>query len=159
MYAISLCPANHPDITPLIAALDAFQQQLYPAESNHLLDLNPLAPDALILMIIRDAEQHAVGCGAVVLHGDGSGEMKRVYIDPEHRGQRLGQALLAALENEARARHCHTLRLETGIHQPAAATLYTRNGYVERDAFTPYRPDPLSIFMEKSLIADLRQAM
>lgn len=159
MYAISLSPANHPDISTLIAALDHFQQQLYPSESNHLLDLGQIPSDRLILMIIRDNEHHAVGCGAVVLNHDGSGEMKRVYIDPEYRGQRLGDALLGALEKEAILRNCHTIRLETGIHQPAAITLYHRHGYFERDAFAPYLPDPLSIFMEKVLIADLRQAM
>lgn len=84
--------------------------------------------------------------------------MKRVYIDPQHRGQQLGEKLLAALEEKARRRDCHTLRLETGIHQHAAITLYTRNGYQTRCAFAPYQPDPLSVFMEKPLFADLRSA-
>ncbi|HCU0908184.1 TPA: GNAT family N-acetyltransferase, partial [Klebsiella pneumoniae] len=53
---------------------------------------------------------------------------------------------------------CHTLRLETGIHQHAAIALYTRNGYQTRCAFAPYQPDPLSVFMEKPLFADLRSA-
>ena len=30
--------------------------------------------------------------------------MKRVYIDPQHRGQQLGEKLLAALEAKARQR-------------------------------------------------------
>jgi putative acetyltransferase len=38
------------------------------------------------------------GCGAIVLSAEGFGEMKRVYIDPQHRGQQLGEKLLAALE-------------------------------------------------------------
>jgi RimJ/RimL family protein N-acetyltransferase len=66
--------------------------------------------------------------------------MKRVYIDPQHRGQQLGEKLLAALEAKARQRDCHTLRLETGIHQHAAITLYTRNGYQTRCAFARISP-------------------
>jgi putative acetyltransferase len=69
-----------------------------------------------------------------------------------------GRKLLAALEAKARQRDCHTLRLETGIHQHAAIALYTRNGYQTRCAFAPYQPDPLSVFMEKPLFADLRSA-
>ena len=39
MYTIAATPLNHPDLTALIAELDAYQQTLYPAESNHLIDL------------------------------------------------------------------------------------------------------------------------
>ena len=62
----------------------------------------------------------------------------------------LAEKLLAALEAKARQRDCHTLRLETGIHQHAAIALYTRNGYQTRCAFAPYQPDPLSVFMAVS---------
>lgn len=159
MYSITSESPTHPDIVNLIAALDSYQSQLYPAESNHLLDLSGLSEQALIMMVIRDRQLNAVGCGAIVLNGDGSGEMKRVYIDPTHRGQRLGEKLLAALEDEALSRSCHTLRLETGIKQLAAIQLYERCGYQRCEAFPPYAPDPLSLFMEKVLVADLRLAV
>lgn len=158
MYTIAATPPDHPELSALIAQLDAYQQTLYPAESNHLLDLGALAENSVIALLIRDARQQAVGCGAIVLTEEGIGEMKRVFIHPAHRGQQLGEKLLAALEREALRRDCHTVRLETGIHQHAAVALYTRNGYQTRSAFAPYQPDPLSIFMEKMLLADLRSA-
>jgi len=159
MYSITSESAAHPDIVSLIAALDAYQSELYPAESNHLLDLTQLSTDSLIMMVIRDRQLKAVGCGAIVLNGDGTGEMKRVYIDPTHRGQQLGEKLLAALEDEALSRGCHTLRLETGIKQYAAVRLYENHGYGLREAFAPYVADPLSLFMEKALVADVRLAV
>ena len=158
MYSITSESPAHPDIIALIAELDRYQSALYPAESNHLLDLTGLPEHTLIMVVIRDRQLNAVGCGAVVLNADGSGEMKRVYIDPAHRGQRLGEKLLAALEDEAFSRSCHTLRLETGISQPAAVRLYERCGYQTCAAFSPYVEDPLSLFMEKPLVADLRLA-
>lgn len=159
MYSITSESASHPDIVALITALDRYQTELYPAESNHLIDLTQLAAGSLLMMVIRDNQLNAVGCGAIVLNGDGSGEMKRVYIDPTHRGQKLGEKLLAALEDEALSRHCHTLRLETGIKQHAAIQLYERCGYQTRTAFAPYAEDPLSLFMEKGLVADVRLAV
>ncbi len=159
MYTIAATPLNHPELNALIAQLDVYQQALYPAESNHLIDLSALPPESVIALLIRDPQQQAVGCGAIVLGEEGSGEMKRVFIDPTHRGQQLGEKLLAALEEEALRRECHTVRLETGIHQHAAVALYTRNGYQTRSAFAPYQPDPLSIFMEKLLLVDLRSAV
>ena len=128
MYTVTDIAPTDAEFTALIAALDAWQETLYPAESNHLLDLSQLPPQTVIALVIRSAQGEAVGCGAIVLSEEGFGEMKRVYIDPQHRGQQLGEKLLAALEAKARQRDCHTLRLETGIHQHAAITLYTRNG-------------------------------
>ncbi|HHG8774026.1 TPA: GNAT family N-acetyltransferase [Raoultella planticola] len=159
MYTIAPTSLTDPHLTALIAQLDAYQQSLYPAESNHLIDLSQLAAESVIVLLIRDDQQRAVGCGAIVLGEEGYGEMKRVFIDPTHRGQRLGEKLLQALESAALRRDCHTLRLETGIHQHAAIGLYTRSGYQTRSAFAPYQPDPLSVFMEKLLVADLRSAV
>ena len=111
MYTIATTAITDPDLTALIARLDAYQESLYPAESNHLVDLSQLAVESVIVLLIRDAQHQAVGCGAIVLGHDGVGEMKRVFIDPEHRGQKLGERLLEALETEALRRDCHTVRL------------------------------------------------
>ena len=83
--------------------------------------------------------------------------MKRVFINPTHRGQRLGEKLLAELETAALQRGCRTLQLETGIHQHAAICLYQRCGYAVCDAFAPYQPDPLSVFMVKPLVHPVTQ--
>lgn len=159
MYTFIPASASQPDIRTLIAALDAYQTQLYPAESNHLLDLATLPPESVIIQAIVHTSGEVVGCGAIVLNDDGTGEMKRVYIDARHRGQQLGDKLLNALEAAAVARECHTLRLETGIKQQSAVRLYTRCGYQQREAFAPYAEDPLSIFMEKRLTADRLSAL
>lgn len=52
MYTIAATPLNHPDLTALIAELDAYQQTLYPAESNHLIDLSALPAASVIALII-----------------------------------------------------------------------------------------------------------
>ena len=98
MYTVTDIAPTDAEFTALIAALDAWQETLYPAESNHLLDLGQLPPETVIALAIRSPQGEAVGCGAIVLSEEGFGEMKRVYIDPQHRGQQLGEKLLAALE-------------------------------------------------------------
>nr|VUD32044.1 N-acetyltransferase GCN5 [Raoultella sp. NCTC 9187] len=74
MYTIAPTSLSHPDLTALIAQLDAFQESLYPAESNHLVDLSQLQAESVIVLLIRDDSQQAVGCGAIVLDDDGFGE-------------------------------------------------------------------------------------
>ena len=55
------------------------------------------------------------------------------------------------LEDQARAYGYDTLRLETGILQPAAIRLYERVGYRRIECFGPYVGNEQSICFEKAL--------
>lgn len=138
------------DVLQLIEDLDAYQKPLYPAESHHGIDIDALSHPNVIFVVIRDEANEAVGCGAVMLMPD-YGELKRMYIRPEHRGRGLAKRLLAFLEKEAIAQGCRAFTLETGIHQSEALALYERAGYVRCEPFGDYRPDPMSVFMRKDV--------
>lgn len=147
-------PADQPDVTALIAELDAYQATLYPPESCYALDLHALSQAHVLFAVARTADGRAVGCGAVVLARPADaapGELKRMYVQPAHRGGGTANRLLAWLEAEARARGCPGVMLETGIHQPAALAFYARHGYARRGPFADYPDDPLSVFMHKNL--------
>jgi putative acetyltransferase len=147
---ISLESANQPEALGLIAELDAYQAALYPAESNHGIDLEALSRPNVLFAVARNIEGPAVGCGAVVLHPT-FGELKRMFVRPQHRGHGIAKAVLAFLEVEAHVKGCTVLRLETGISQPEALGLYARSGYARRGPFEGYAPDPLSVFMERQI--------
>src|SRR5947209_997919 len=132
----------------LIAALDADMTALYPPESNHLLDVTALMEPAVTFLVARTAGE-AVACGALLDDPRGWGEVKRMYVRPDRRGRGIGRRILVELESIARASGRHLLRLETGIHNAEALALYRRAGFVERESFGDYKPDPLSAFMEK----------
>lgn len=140
-----------PDCAALVQALDAYFAGLYPAESNHLIDIETLAgPDIAFFCARRDGT--ALGCGALRLHGSEYGEVKRVYVMPRARGLKLGRLILDTLVAEARARGLPLLRLETGIHQPEALGLFRGAGFRDRGAFGDYpADDPNSVFMEMRL--------
>ncbi|WP_231512401.1 GNAT family N-acetyltransferase [Paucibacter sp. KBW04] len=142
--------ADQPEVQALIAALDAYQNELYPAANNHLLPLTALMQPQVRLLVVRDAQQRAVACGALVLHEDHA-ELKRMMVAPEQRGLGLGSLLVSALQKEALAAGRHLLRLETGVRQPAAQRLYERMGFERCGPFGNYRADPFSLFMEKLL--------
>ena len=61
----------------------------------------------------------AIGCGAIEKH-DGYAEMKSVYLMPQARGRRLGQAIITELESVARSLGYDEIRLETGNRSPWA---------------------------------------
>lgn len=141
---------DQPDIIALIEALDAHAMSLYPPESNHLLDIASLcAPNVTFLVARINGE--AVGIGALLHDARGWGEVKRMYVRPEVRGNRLGMIILDDLEDVARRASLPLLRLETGIHNTEALALYRRAGFRDCAPFGDYAPDPLSVFMEKKV--------
>ncbi len=140
----------------LIGLSDAYMAALYPAESNHLESVAALAQDNVMFLGCHIDGQLAA-CGAVkILFDDQAqlsyGEIKRVFVLDEFRGKGLSKLIMRALEDHLLAHDIHVARLETGISQPEALGLYFRLGYVERAAFGDYDEDPLSVFMEKSLL-------
>lgn len=139
------------EVIALIAELDAYQDALYPPESRHALDLAALCAPHVLFAVARDGAQRALGCGAVVL-GEDYGELKRMYVHPQGRGEGVAKQLLSLLETRAAERGCTLLKLETGPYQPEALGLYARCGYERRGPFGDYRDDPLSVFMQKSLL-------
>jgi len=138
------------EVIRLIEELDAYLGDLYPAESNHLLDIEALATPDIRFFVARRGGA-VVGCGAMRVDSEGYGEVKRMYVHPTSRGGQIGRRLLERIENQARAEKLSALRLETGIHQPEAIGLYERAGFNRCEPFGDYQPDPLSLFMEKSL--------
>ncbi len=138
------------DVRAMLDKLDAYCAALYPAESNHLMDIASLMQGDVLFLVARDVGGQAVGCAALVNRG-GYGEVKRMYVDEAGRGRGIGRALLEQLTMFARMSGLQVLRLETGIHQPEAIGLYERSGFVRIDPFGDYQPDPLSLFMEKRL--------
>lgn len=145
---IALERPDRPEVVSLVDELDAYQKPLYPAESHHGIDIEALGQPEVLFAVVRSAAGAAIGCGAVVL-GAEYGEIKRMFVRPQHRGQGISKALLAFLEAEASAKGCTLLMLETGVSQPEALGLYERAGYVRRGPFGNYTEDPLSIFMYK----------
>jgi putative acetyltransferase len=149
---ISLEPPSQTAVIRLLELSDAYAASLYPAESNHMVDLASLEQPEVSFFVAR-RDDDVVGCCALVEAGDGTAEIKRMFVDPEARGLKVGKLLLEALEARARQLGCQAVRLETGIYQPEAIGLYRRAGYVERPPFGSYQPDPLSLFMEKAIRA------
>jgi putative acetyltransferase len=83
--------------------------------------------------------------------GAGVAFFKLFFVYDAARGKGAGRALLARIEETARAKGIHLLQLETGEKQPEALGLYRAVGFKERGPFGSYKPDPLSLFMEKQL--------
>jgi len=150
MILISLEDPRQPDIAPLLQESDDYSASLYPPEARYPVDAGFLSTSKVRFLVAR-SNGRAVGCGALVLGDDQTGEIKRLIVSHAARGQGVGRHLLHAIETEAKRERLHTIRLETGPKNLAAIALYQREGFRPRGPFGAYTNGPHSLFMEKQL--------
>ena len=146
----------------LIAALNAELSAGYPepGATHFRLDLAEVAPGAGVFLVAR-LRGRPVGCGALRCLRDAAlvrelgpqaGEIKRMYVAPDVRGQGIGRALLARLEEEARSFDLVRVVLETGTRQTEALAMYRRSGFVGIPAYGEYAAPPAtSVCLAKDL--------
>lgn len=126
-------PADSADAAAMISAMVAEMRELYDG-----LDLDapgmPKAgpaelgpPGGTYLVGYRDGR--AVAGGGLKRLPDGTCEIKRMYVVPQARRSGVARALLAALEDAARALGYRVVRLDTGSRQPHAQAFYEASGY------------------------------
>lgn len=145
--------AVRPDSPDGLAALRAYADELAlrwpekapePTWSEEFLADDPLAlaPPSGVFVVARRGER-VVGCAGLRLEGTdvppGAGEIKRMWVDPEMRGQGLGRRLLAHLTDLAREAGLRRIVLDTADDLTAARALYLREGFVEIE---PYNANP-----------------
>jgi putative acetyltransferase len=101
--------------------------------------------------LVARADGRAIGCGALRMRDEATGEVKRMYVEPAHRGQGAARMILDHLEAAARTLGARRLVLETGIHQAEAIGLYRGAGFIPIVCFDEYADSPTSLCFEKAI--------
>jgi putative acetyltransferase len=94
----------------------------------------------------------AIGCGAIRAFDENSMEVKRMWVEPSHRGKGIASMMLKELESWTRKLGFPKCILETGNKQLEAIELYKKNNYTIIENYGPYVGVANSICFEKSLI-------
>jgi putative acetyltransferase len=142
------------DARALIEELETDLAGDFEPHQRHGLSLDKIFQPHIAFFIAR-VNGKAVGCGGIAFE-DGFAELKRMYVRPHARGTGVVQAVIAALEAEAKARGVTRLLLETGDVLHAAIRVYERAGFKRCEAFGSYLALPpntieRSVFLEKHL--------
>lgn len=111
-----------------------FQPNRGPSAEPHEL----IPPHGVFLVGMQ--EGRPVACGALKYLAPGVGEIKRMWVAPEVRGQGVAKRVLGELESHASALGFNTIRLDTNKALKEATAMYVKLGYVEIDRYNdnPY---------------------
>ena len=141
------------DVRELVSALSAHLLPLSPREFQFGIGVEEMAEPRTTVFVARDDDGVAVGCGALTVHDDGIGEVKRMFTVPEARGARIGARILDAIIVWARQCGLEWLMLETGSTPEFASAhrLYERMGFRSRGPFHDYPDSGWSAFYELRL--------
>jgi putative acetyltransferase len=133
---------------PLVAVI--FDVQGFAAEVAGL--PGRYAPPSGCLLLAME-EDIPAGCVAMRDLGEGTCEMKRLYVAPEHRGRGLGRLLVEEVIRRAERISYRRMVLDTLPEMEGALALYRQYGFIET---APYwgHPTEQAVFMERSLGID-----
>lgn len=89
-------------------------------------------------VLIASVSGVAVGCAGLKAYSDSDVEIKRVWVEPEFRGNHISSAMMDALEAKAVELGFKRAILQTRPQMESAVHLYTKRGYELIDNYPPY---------------------
>jgi putative acetyltransferase len=149
MFHLVRTTSENPDFRTLVQLLDQDLAARDGAEHGYYAQYNTIAQLNHVVVAYLGGE--AVGCGAFKPFEVDAVEIKRMFVQPAHRGQGVAQAVLAELEKWASELSYVSGVLETGKRQPEAIRLYERSGYGHIPNYGQYVGIENSVCMQKDL--------
>ncbi|HET6907742.1 MAG TPA: GNAT family N-acetyltransferase [Mycobacteriales bacterium] len=143
-------PYDGPAAQALIAAVQQEYVVRYGGPDESPVEPGEFAPPAGRFLVGYIGTE-PVATGGIRRRGDGTVEIKRMYVAPVWRGRGLSREVLAALEDLARLLGASRVVLETGVRQPEAMHLYETSGYQRIEGFGHYCGTELSVSYGKTL--------
>ncbi|KQB41655.1 GNAT family N-acetyltransferase [Flavobacterium aquidurense] len=101
------------------------------------------------VFVVAEINSEIVGCGAIRPIDGNIGEVKRMYAKVP--GKKIGQTILAFLEDNAAIIGYSDLVLETRVKNESAVQFYQKQGYKVIPNYGKYTDRPEAICLGKSL--------
>ncbi len=128
----------------LVAQIDGMRHDHLPLPDPHADRYRP--PNGAFLIAWSD--DLAIGCVSLRTLVPGLGEVKRLWVAPDARGQGLARRLMLAVEEQARKLGMTQLKLDTNAGLTDAIALYQKTGWSPTQAYSGF---PSTHWFAKSL--------
>jgi ribosomal protein S18 acetylase RimI-like enzyme len=114
-------------------------------------------PAGRLLLAMQDGQPAGIVC--LKAHDATTSELKRLYVSPTFRGQKIGQQLVNLLVEEARQASYQRIVLDSHCSMTKAHAIYQEAGFrlVSAPDGFPEEMKPFVVFMECDLSADRAQ--
>lgn len=150
LIRVERADAHSSESRQLFAAMWKEVDEIYGNDAPSGPELPGMNVPRAAFVLARDGHE-TVGCGAIRPFTETVAEVKRIYVVPHRRGERIARLIMHALEQLARENGFSETWLETGLRQPAAIRLYESLGYTRIAGFGDYKDDPLSVCYARRL--------
>jgi putative acetyltransferase len=141
--------SDNPDFRLLVAQLDAHLAGIYGEEQDFFTQHNKV--DAIKHVVVVYLEDEPVGCGGIKAYSDTEMEIKRMFVQPEQRGQGIASDILTVLESWAKEMGYAETILETLVVKESVIAMYARNGYALVPNYGQYIGVDSSVCMRKAI--------
>ena len=121
--------------------------QDYEKELANLPDKYALPHGRLYIATYNDV---LAGCVALRPLGGNRCEMKRLYVKPQYRKMKIGNALVEKITADAKDIGYENMVLDTLASMKPAICLYKKNGFYEIEPYC-YNPVEDAVFLQKDL--------
>ena len=129
---------NNEDFQKFYLKTEEFYSSIVGGRKNREAFIPYNISESITDVLIASVEGAAVGCAGLKAYSDSDVEIKRVWVDPEFRGNHISTAMMDALEVKAVELGFRRAILQTRPQMEEAVHLYTKRGYVLIDNYPPY---------------------
>ena len=149
MSSLKRTTSDDPNFQALVTLLDQDLAIRDGSEHAFYAQFNKL--NSIKNAVVFYLDSKPVGCGAFKEYDSQTLEIKRMFVLPDYRGQRIAVDILQELEQWASELNYTNSVLETGKKQPEAIRLYERSGYILIPNYGQYDGIENSVCMKKRL--------
>lgn len=139
--------SDHHEFKRLTALFDEYLIDVDGEERDFFAFYNNVRLDQVLVVFL---DNQAVGCGAFKKFDDTTAEIKRMFVDPTHRGKGIARFILNEIEAWAAEEGYPDYILETSPKLESAIALYKKSGYSQIPNFGQYIGVENSICMKKT---------